>query len=86
MENEVAQDANSACHSPKGPISTEPSDGEDKEHSEDLKDQLSEKDYVPTDFVKSFDGIPDEWHDIVSIRNNTSKRLKLYFRCKYTGC
>ena len=36
--------------------------------------------------VKNFDGIPQEWHDIVKVFSDDGKRSKQYFRCKYTSC
>mmetsp|Transcript_742 Transcript_742/g.1119 ORF Transcript_742/g.1119 Transcript_742/m.1119 type:complete len:191 (+) Transcript_742:865-1437(+) len=40
----------------------------------------------PSPFVKEFLGIPSEWHEVIQVRNEDTKRLKLYFRCKYEGC
>jgi hypothetical protein len=36
--------------------------------------------------IKHFEGIPNEWHETIKVWNRETKRTKLYFRCKYTGC
>ena len=36
--------------------------------------------------AKQFAGIPSEWHETIRVHNKETKRIKLYFRCKYEGC
>ena len=35
---------------------------------------------------RSFDGIPNEWHRTIKVFNEDTKRVKLYFQCKFAGC
>ena len=41
---------------------------------------------IPSQFVKDFEGIPAEWHEVVEMQNESTKRTKLYFKCKYQDC
>ena len=36
--------------------------------------------------AKTFNGIPEEWHQTVKVRNPVTQRIKLYFKCMYPGC
>ena len=38
------------------------------------------------EYIKEFDGIPSEWHETIKVKNQNTKRTKLYFRCRYEGC
>ena len=40
----------------------------------------------PSDFIKEFKGVPSEWHEVIQVRNQETKRVKLYFCCKFTNC
>jgi uncharacterized Zn-finger protein len=35
---------------------------------------------------KTFQGIPNDWHQTIKIRNPTTQRIKLYFKCMYPDC
>lgn len=69
-------------------VGTSPQLGAESIHNEtqahsdggEVVDQLETS---PSPFVKDFEGIPAEWHEVVEKRNESTKRLKLYFRCKY---
>lgn len=40
------------------------------------------QDFAP----KHFEGIPEEWHETIKIKNPHTQRVKLFFKCKYPGC
>lgn len=35
---------------------------------------------------KTFEGIPHSWHQTIKVRNPDTMRVKLYFRCRHSGC
>mmetsp|Transcript_42645 Transcript_42645/g.56306 ORF Transcript_42645/g.56306 Transcript_42645/m.56306 type:complete len:127 (-) Transcript_42645:1104-1484(-) len=35
---------------------------------------------------KTFQGVPPEWHETIQVKHLVSQRVKLYFRCRHTGC
>lgn len=58
------------------------SNGEDDEmvYHEDWVE--SQQDFAP----KHFEGIPEEWHETIKVKNPHTQRVKLFFKCKYPGC
>ena len=36
--------------------------------------------------AKTFEGIPNEWHQTIKVKNPHTHRVKLFFKCKYEGC
>ena len=49
-------------------------------------DQDAEKASDDDIYLKSFNGIPPQWHETIKVFNKETKRTKLYFRCRYKGC
>ena len=41
---------------------------------------------VPSSYVKHFEGIPEEWHEVYEVGCDDKRRIKLFLRCKYPGC
>lgn len=35
---------------------------------------------------KTFEGIPNDWHQTIKVRNRDTMRVKLYFKCRHSGC
>ena len=35
---------------------------------------------------KTFEGIPNHWHQTIKVRNRDTMRVKLYFKCRHSGC
>ena len=35
---------------------------------------------------KTFLGIPNHWHQTIKVRNRDTMRVKLYFKCRHSGC
>lgn len=40
------------------------------------------QDFAP----KHFEGIPEEWHETIKLKNPHTQRVKLFFKCKFPGC
>jgi len=59
------------------------------EDSSDLsfKSEFSDKNTVVTRVEsKTFQGIPKEWHETIQVKHLLTQRVKLYFKCRHTGC
>jgi len=35
---------------------------------------------------KTFRDIPKDWHETIQVRNLKTERVKLYFKCRHSGC
>ena len=35
---------------------------------------------------RPFKGIPKEWHETIQVKHKVTQRVKLYFKCMYSGC
>ncbi len=63
-----------------------------KEKARQLLHQMSDFKKVsklrraPPSQSKTFDGIPHAWHQTIKVRNPETLRVKLYFRCRHSGC
>lgn len=56
---------------------------------EEEEDMVYNEDWVEphADLVpKHFDGIPEEWHETIKLKNPHTQRVKLFFKCRYPGC
>jgi hypothetical protein len=50
------------------------------------RSEFSENTIVTRIESKTFQGVPKEWHETIQVKHLATQRVKLYFKCRHTGC